>query len=44
MFGHLESPEDRVKHIALIREIQKETKGFTEFVPLNFIHYRGSNV
>ncbi len=38
MFGHLESPEDRVKHIALIRDIQKETKGFTEFVPLNFIH------
>lgn len=38
MFGHLESAEDRVKHIALIREIQKETKGFTEFVPLNFIH------
>ena len=38
MYGHLESPEDRVKHIALIRDIQKETKGFTEFVPLNFIH------
>jgi len=38
MFGHLESPLDRVKHIALIREIQKETGGFTEFVPLNFIH------
>jgi 5-amino-6-(D-ribitylamino)uracil---L-tyrosine 4-hydroxyphenyl transferase len=38
MFGHLETPEDRVKHIALIRDIQKETKGFTEFVPLNFIH------
>lgn len=38
MFGHLESPEDRVKHIATIREIQKETGGFTEFVPLNFIH------
>jgi FO synthase subunit 2 len=38
MFGHLESPEDRAKHIALIRDIQKETKGFTEFVPLNFIH------
>jgi len=38
MFGHLESPEDRTKHIALIRDIQKETKGFTEFVPLNFIH------
>src|SRR5574337_1499401 len=38
MFGHLESPEDRVKHMALIRDIQKETGGFTEFVPLNFIH------
>lgn len=38
MFGHLETLEDRVKHIAKIREIQKETKGFTEFVPLNFIH------
>ena len=38
MFGHLESPEDRAKHIALIRDIQKETKGLTEFVPLNFIH------
>jgi FO synthase subunit 2 len=29
---------DRIKHIAKIREIQKETGGFTEFVPLNFIH------
>jgi len=38
MFGHLETPEDRVRHIDLIREIQKETGGFTEFVPLNFIH------
>lgn len=38
MFGHIETPEDRVNHIAKIREIQKETWGFTEFVPLNFIH------
>lgn len=38
MFGHIETPEDRVKHIAKIRDIQKETGGFTEFVPLNFIH------
>ncbi len=37
MFGHLETLEDRVRHIAKLREIQKETKGFTEFVPLNFI-------
>lgn len=38
MFGHVETQEDRVRHIAKIREIQKETGGFTEFVPLNFIH------
>ena len=38
MFGHIETLEDRVNHIAKIREIQKETGGFTEFVPLNFIH------
>jgi len=37
MFGHLETPEDRTKHIEKIRSIQKETEGFTEFVPLNFI-------
>jgi len=38
MFGHIETPEDRINHIVKIREIQKETRGFTEFVPLNFIH------
>ena len=38
MFGHIETPEDRVNHIVKIREIQKETRGFTEFVPLNFVH------
>jgi len=38
MFGHVETLRDRVEHIAKIREIQKETKGFTEFVPLDFIH------
>ena len=37
MFGHMETLEDRVRHIAKLREIQKETGGFTEFVPLNFI-------
>ena len=39
MFGHIENPYDRVKHIAKIRDIQKETGGFTEFVPLNFIFH-----
>ena len=38
MFGHMETPQDRVEHIAKIRDIQKETGGFTEFVPLDFIH------
>jgi len=38
MFGHLETLEERVAHISKLREIQKETRGFTEFVPLNFIH------
>ena len=38
MFGHLETNEDRVKHIVKLRDIQKETRGFTEFVPLNFVH------
>lgn len=37
MFGHIETPEHRVMHMAKIREIQKQTRGFTEFVPLNFI-------
>ncbi len=37
MFGHVESARDRVNHIAKIREIQKDTGGFTEFVPLNFV-------
>lgn len=39
MFGHLETLEDRTNHIVKLREIQKETSGFTEFVPLNFIPY-----
>ncbi len=37
MFGHVESLHDRTRHIAVLRDIQKETGGFTEFVPLNFI-------
>lgn len=38
MYGHCENIEDRVKHLAILREIQDETRGFTEFVPLSFIH------
>ena len=39
MYGHVETDEQRARHIALIREIQKQTHGFTEFVPLSFVHW-----
>jgi FO synthase subunit 2 len=38
MYGHCETDEDRVKHLAILRDIQNETHGFTELVPLSFIH------
>jgi len=38
MYGHVEEPADWVRHILLVRSIQKRTRGFTEFVPLGFIH------
>ena len=38
MYGHKETALQKAEHMSLLREIQKETHGFTEFVPLNFIH------
>jgi FO synthase subunit 2 len=38
MFGHVESVEDRMQHMDLLRRVQRETGGFTEFVPLSFVH------
>jgi FO synthase len=38
MYGHVEEPADWVRHLLLLRSIQKRTAGFTEFVPLGFIH------
>lgn len=38
MYGHIETPRQVVNHLNLLRTIQKETHGFTEFVPLRFIH------
>jgi len=38
MYGHCESDADRARHLAILREIQDETHGFTEFVPLSFVH------
>ena len=37
MFGHRETNAQIVRHIALLREIQQSTGGFTEFVPLSFV-------
>ena len=37
MFGHRESNAQIVRHIALLRDIQQSTGGFTEFVPLSFV-------
>lgn len=38
MYGHVETTEHKAKHLELIRSIQKHTGGFTEFVPLSFVH------
>jgi 7,8-didemethyl-8-hydroxy-5-deazariboflavin synthase CofH subunit len=38
MYGHRETPADWVNQLMLLREIQSRTGGFTEFVPLGFIH------
>jgi 7,8-didemethyl-8-hydroxy-5-deazariboflavin synthase CofH subunit len=38
MYGHVETPEHWVNQLLLLREIQSQTGGFTEFVPLGFVH------
>jgi FO synthase subunit 2 len=37
MYGHVETSRHKAEHIGLLREIQRDTGGFTEFVPLSFI-------
>ncbi len=37
MYGHVETALDRARHLELLRSIQMETGGITEFVPLSFI-------
>jgi 7,8-didemethyl-8-hydroxy-5-deazariboflavin synthase CofH subunit len=39
MYGHLETPEHWVDQLLLLRKIQEESGGFTEFVPLGFVHH-----
>ncbi|MBI4241043.1 MAG: 5-amino-6-(D-ribitylamino)uracil--L-tyrosine 4-hydroxyphenyl transferase CofH, partial [Candidatus Rokubacteria bacterium] len=38
MYGHIETPAHWVRHMDLLRAIQRDTGGFTEFVPLSLIH------
>jgi len=38
MFGHLEHPVHWARHLLLLRDLQEKTGGFTEFVPLPFVH------
>ncbi|HKU44539.1 MAG TPA: 5-amino-6-(D-ribitylamino)uracil--L-tyrosine 4-hydroxyphenyl transferase CofH [Polyangiales bacterium] len=38
MYGHIETPLQRLRHIELLGRLQEETGGFTEFVPLSFVH------
>lgn len=38
MYGSIETWEDRIDHMLIIRDIQRKTHGFTEFIPLTFLH------
>ncbi|NLA38248.1 MAG: 5-amino-6-(D-ribitylamino)uracil--L-tyrosine 4-hydroxyphenyl transferase CofH [Methanomicrobiales archaeon] len=38
MYGSCESAGDRARHLGVLREIQDDTGGFTELVPLSFLH------
>jgi FO synthase subunit 2 len=38
MFGHAETPAHQARHLVLLRDLQRRSGGFTEFVPLSFVH------
>ena len=38
MYGHVDQPRHWARHLALVRDLQRRTGGFTEFVPLPFVH------
>jgi FO synthase len=42
MYAHIETPMHVARHVELLRELQKRTGGFTEFVPLGFIHEKNT--
>jgi FO synthase subunit 2 len=38
MFGHAETRTHQARHLVLLRDVQRRSGGFTEFVPLSFVH------
>jgi FO synthase subunit 2 len=38
MYGHVETPGHQARHLVLLRDLQRRSGGFTEFVPLSFVH------
>lgn len=40
MFGHIETLRHRARHLFLLRELQKHTGGFSEFIPLPFVPFK----
>lgn len=38
MYGHVEAPINWARHLLVLRDVQEQTGGFTEFVPLPFVH------
>jgi len=38
MFGSVEKPHHWLQHMQILRDLQRQTGGFTEFVPLGFVH------
>ncbi len=43
MFGHVDRPEHWARHLLRLRDLQLETGGLTEFVPLPFVHMEAPN-
>jgi FO synthase subunit 2 len=39
MYGSVETPEERARHLSILRDLQDETQVFTELVPLAFLHH-----
>ena len=40
MFGSIETPEERVEHMHVLRELQDETNGFTAFIPWYYVPFK----